>query len=245
MAATTCDYIETYTGGWFDLSGDDPESISVYTSGWFCGLETTALFPTSAGDGICIDTHEEDAKNRLIEQYKKKPRIEGLVSALGAKQYQDIEDGICGLFDRLNIDLSEGVQLDGIGQIVGQKRMGASDDVYRLFLKTKVSANNSKSSIEDVISAWTILTGSENIEVKEIFPATVQISSDFNIPSPFDALIKDLLQDILGAGVRLEGILVFDPENAFAFAETPDNPNTGGFGDLNDPNVGGEFARFV
>ena len=59
--------------------------------------------------------------------------------------------------------------------------------------------------------------------------------------SEFVELALNLIQKVVGAGVRVVFLGVFSTENAFAFTGVP-NAGAGGFGDLNDPEVGGEFA---
>ena len=39
-----------------------------------------------------ITTHEQDAINRLLFQYKGKANIEALITSLGSEQIQDLED---------------------------------------------------------------------------------------------------------------------------------------------------------
>ena len=248
MAVGLGDYFEEYSEGWFNADVVTPDAMAVYSSGWWAGLDpdpaATPALP-SVGDTKCISNHEALTLARLIEQYKNKPNITAIIKAYITEQIQDLEDSGCELYDRLNIDLMDGVQLDNIGIIVGQDREGQADSIYRVFLRTKIGVNNSQSSIEDIIQIWQTLTGSDSIEVQELFPATVQLSSSFSIASPYDDLLKSLIEDILGAGVRLEGILVYDPDNAFAFDDSPNDPNTGGFGSLLDLNAGGEFAGYI
>ena len=245
MSITVADHFQTYTEGWFDVDSNLPDSIAVYSSGWWEGLDIIPVFFPSASDGRCIEDHEALAIARFIEQYKTKPNLNALLKSLGTEQVQDIEDALCAFYDRLNIDLMVGAQLDGIGQIVGIVRDGKNDEVYRIYIKVKIGANNSQSSIENIITVWKILNGNELVQITEIYPASLQIGSDFLIQPPFDSLIKELLEDVIAAGVRLEGILVFDPDNAFAFDEPINNLNTGGFGDLLVPGIGGLFAGYV
>jgi len=246
MAVELGDYLEEYSGGWFNLSTTIPDSMAVYSGGWWSGFDPAPapVFP-SVADEKCLTDIEALGLARLIEQYKNKPNLTAMIKAYITTQFQDLETKGCALYDRLNIDLMEGTQLDNIGTIVGQDRDGQDDPTYRIFIKTKIGANNSQSSVEDIISIWQILTGSDSVKVDELFPATLQISSGFSLAAPYDLLILSLIEDVIAAGVRLEGILVYDPDNAFAFDTSPNNPNTGGFGDLLDSGVGGLFAGFI
>ena len=62
-----------------------------------------------------ITTHEEDALNRLLQQYKDQPFIKGLLQALFTDQIQSLEEALQAFYSRLNIDTQEGIQLDNIG----------------------------------------------------------------------------------------------------------------------------------
>lgn len=68
-----------------------------------------------------ISDHIARAKERLIEQYKGKLKIEGVVEAVIAP-LQDIEDVLEQLKVERWIDSAIGVQLDKIGVIVGAAR---------------------------------------------------------------------------------------------------------------------------
>lgn len=163
-----------------------------------------------------ITTHIEDAKARLLFQYKGKANIEALLDSLGGQQIQDLEDILFGLNTRLDIDNSVGVQLNNIGLIVGQPRNGQDDITYRLFLKAKAGVNVSEGDVERVLSVWKIITGGTIVQVIDQYPAAVELSSDVPVP---DALASDafaLMQDVVSAGVRVLSSLI-SPENAFSF----------------------------
>ncbi len=60
----------------------------------------------------------------MLEQYKGQPILESLVKAYITDQIQDLEDVYIQLTTVLDIDASEGIQLDRIGDIIGQIRQG-------------------------------------------------------------------------------------------------------------------------
>ena len=63
-----------------------------------------------------ISDHIVRAKNRLIEQYRGKPKIEGVLEAIVAP-IQDIEDVLEQLKLERWIETAIGVQLDKIGSL--------------------------------------------------------------------------------------------------------------------------------
>ena len=60
--------------------------------------------------------------NRLLAQFDGKKRLEGLVEVLG-DSLNALENTLDDLENKRWLDKAEGVQLDGLGQIVGQSRI--------------------------------------------------------------------------------------------------------------------------
>jgi hypothetical protein len=190
---------------------------------------------------VKITDHIEAAKGRLLQQYKHSPRLSSLIEILFGRQTQDIEDAAWQLYDRLDIDTCEGVQLDRIGTIVGLSRSGWSDDLYRILLKAKIGKNVSHGTLEDVISVWRLLAQANKVQVIENYPAQVDLYSDTPIDGEISSFVRNLMQDVVAAGVRVDFLaIIFSSSNAFGF--DPDDPDVNGFGDYNDPDVGGELA---
>lgn len=177
-----------------------------------------------------ITTHNQDAKNRLLEQYKKEPGIEGLIESYFGNQIQDLEDVLQLFFDRLNISISEGVQLNGIGRIINQDRLGLTDELYRLFIRGRIGANVSEGDIERLIEVWQTITQANLVKLEEIFPAEVNLATDVALPDNLIDIAFALIQNVSGAGIGV-GITTFLPEDAFAF-DGADPAITKGFGKL-------------
>jgi hypothetical protein len=96
--------------------------------------------------------------SRLYEQFKSGANWAKLVALL-ARQAQALEDSAQSLFTLASINDSVGTQLDVIGGIVGQPRLGISDAAYRLRLQGRVAANRSSGSPEDLYNMIRSLTG--------------------------------------------------------------------------------------
>ena len=60
--------------------------------------------------------------SRLLDQYKGSPKLVALLKALIDTPYQELSAALGQLRGRLDIDTMSGLQLDGIGQILGQPR---------------------------------------------------------------------------------------------------------------------------
>jgi hypothetical protein len=175
-----------------------------------------------------ITTHAADAKARLLFQYQGKTNIEALLDSLGGQQIQDLEDILFDINSRLDIDNSEGVQLDNIGTIVGQPRNGQDDMTYKLFLKAKAGVNVSEGDVERVLSVWKIITGGTIVQVIDQYPAAIELFSDVPVPGELEVEAFALMQEVVGAGISITSSII-SPDNAFGFENSID---TLGFDDL-------------
>ena len=101
----------------------------------------------------------------LVAQFKEKPVIDALVSAIG-EQLNDVRRFYEDLRDRRGLQTSMGQQLDGIGDIVVLSRLEAGalacinesvyvldDESYRRYLIFKVWKNTNNCTYHDVIKA--------------------------------------------------------------------------------------------
>lgn len=188
-----------------------------------------------------ITTHTEDALARLLQQYKGKERMAGLIEALFGRQTQEIEDAANQLYGRLDIDNCEGAQLDWIGSIVGQERSGYSDSVYKYLLKAKTGKNTSNGCIEDMIGVYKTLTRANRVQVLEVYPCEMDLYTDVPIDMEIATLVRHLMQGSAAGGVRVYvWSIIYSPTKAFGF--DPDDSKITGFGDANDLALGGELA---
>lgn len=109
-----------------------------------------------------------------------------------------------------DIDNAAGATLDRHGANFGVDRGGADDLFYRLLIKVKILSQLSGGDIDTILSAVSTLYGIDAalIELKEIFPAKIQISiADKELPAGY-AQVKDLVgvlvKRLLVAGVGLD-----------------------------------------
>lgn len=190
-----------------------------------------------------ITTHVDDAQARLTEFYKRKPRMRGVVGAL-AQQSQAEEDALWQVQVCRSIQDAEGVQLDKIGAIVGVSRpSGYTDPQYRIVILAKIGQNNSNGETEAVIAIASLITGSTKVRLEEHFPAAISIHIDGEVEAEVTGLAKDLLRRAVAAGVSLDYVVQSSPTaKRFKFAG---GPFRGGFGDVNDPTVGGGLATLL
>lgn len=133
---------------------------------------------------VRIPDHYERANALLAAQFRDtlpdqdKNNFQKLLKAL-IDSMQEIDDQNQELiFDRF-LQTAQGVQLDGIGQLVGLARSpGQSDDDYREDIKFQIEINRSQGTPEEVISILKYLTNAQKVWYYDIFPAFYQMATD-------------------------------------------------------------------
>lgn len=150
--------------------------------------------------------HVNRALDRLAEQFKGQPVITAFLTALMSAGAQPLEDAAqAALLDR-TIDDATGVQLDAIGVIVGQERLGYLDDDYRRLLRARISVHRSKGNFEDLIrvaglviydDALTIVCHNEGTST-----VTVRLAA-LAVTDALAALLIGFLRSTKSAGVKL------------------------------------------
>jgi hypothetical protein len=187
-----------------------------------------------------ISNHADQAVARLLSQYQGKPGFAGLVRAL-VGPIQDIEAALVQMNTLRGLNTASGANLDGIGKIVGVARFpGEGDEPYRVRIKAKIIINISEGEPESVIAEYQLLTGAQQIILDENHPAAMNIESEIQFAD--QALVNQIigfLMEVAPCAVRVEGLISFDPTEAFAV----DGGLAGlGFGGLAAPVAGGKLA---
>lgn len=193
-----------------------------------------------------IITHVEDALNRLLQQYRGRPRYEGFQSTF-AKQIQELEDAIFALDSGQQIwdgtqTPSVGAQLDQIGEIVGINRNGLPDDEYILFLFGKIAENFSDTTVGTLAAVIGFLFQTSDVFIAEGFPAGIEFEV-FGTPIPESLwpLASNIVLGAKGAGIKLLMSAASSDGQIFRFDGPGIDGNINGFGDSTDPSVGGKF----
>ena len=168
-------------------------------------------------------THVLDARSRLLEQYKRNAGVLALIDAL-ANQSQDLEDSAWTLQTMRTLSASVGVQLDGIGSLVGLDRGGRVDAIYRLWLASKILSNSSKGDAESIIAIGRAMIN-DTWQLQDLWPASFIVTAPESLPYPGDAA------RILGAGISagVRGQLIYtttDFAETFSFSDD-DTENNG------------------
>lgn len=167
-------------------------------------------------------TYAQEAKDNLIEQFKKKTNFEDLLDVFSG-QVQELETVLFQLILERFIEDAVGIQLDRLGQIPGEDREGRDDDLYRIAIKRKIVLNRSSGLAEEVLALVKSIVGSQTIELTlpgdpahfevflpDIFPPSIALG----------AQVSSVIQDAKAGGVR--AIFIWhEAEPAFGFLTTP------------------------
>lgn len=129
-----------------------------------------------------IDNFVDLAKSRLSNHTREFQDTVDVLAAL-TTQLQEVEDDIQFHEATLwNIDASEGVLLDRIGDLIGQARQDSDDAEYRIFLKARVKANVSQGTREDYIGICNELwPTADGIDISEQLYLTSYIDIDMTM----------------------------------------------------------------
>jgi len=178
-----------------------------------------------------IGNHDEEAKNRLITQYKESENIKKIITVY-ATQFQEIEDQTRALLYDRSIDTAVAYQLDQIGTILDQPRDGLIDDDYRLLLKAKIAEDISEGTIEDVIGIFRLLLRPDEILYNDFYPAGFELTA-IGTTMPISSIdrLKQAINRAKPASVELVEIKIVNPSE-FSFFDDPD-PTGKGFRDIN------------
>lgn len=186
-----------------------------------------------------VDDHVQSGLDLLISQYRGKPRLEALIASY-LRRVQELEDAAWDVLISRLIDTATGIHLDTLGQLVGQSRISDDDEIYRLYVRARISANRSRGHPDDVISTAQIALNGLEFEYREHYAASWTVDVLEALQEEFAVPVHELIIRSKAAGSA--GSLHWsteDEEVTFAFALTDseeDDPDRGLAGD--DPDIG-------
>lgn len=175
-------------------------------------------------------------------------KIASLVRAF-VDQLQDAENAAKDVRLLTRLENASGEQLDGIGQVVGEDRLGRADTEYRVGIGFRIFLNGSAGEPETLIAALRYFTQTDDVQYWELYPAAVQMRTGGSI---IPAGLKTTMQGLCPAAVRMDDI-IHSPDDAFIVAGgegtdityiPPDTLGLG-FGDTTDLAVGGLFSELI
>jgi predicted DNA-binding protein len=196
-----------------------------------------------------ITTHVQDGLDRLSQQYKDRPRILAIHTAI-YEQIQDLEDAIFAIDAGRQLWNGSscpaiGQQLDNIGTIVGIDRNGLSDAEYLLFIFGKIAENFSDTTLLSISTVIGYIFQADQVIMQELPPAGMLLEAfGSNISEDLYVFAKNLVKASMGGGIELVFASASPDEDIFSF-DGPNTNETNGFSDVNDPLTGGKFIGTI
>lgn len=197
-----------------------------------------------------INSHVADSISRLLEQYKSRTGINGFYAAFG-DQTQDLENAIFPMSAGTQIwDGTQtpafGAQLDAIGTLVGIARNGLTDSEYLLFIFGKIGENYSDATLTTIGSIIANLFQGSAVLIQPYYPAGIAFQVIGSpIPESLYHLAQTLVENSLGAGIKLVFGAASPYTNVFRFAGPGVVGSVNGFADLSIPGSGGLFVELI
>lgn len=201
---------------------------------------------TGAADGQNL-AHCDDGLSKLLAVFKDKPRLESMICAF-LDQAQEAENAMWELFTERVLNVAEGVQLDGLGDIVGEPRKGRTDDVFRQFIRVRIKVNRSNGKLGELYEILLLALGEAAIiRIRDRYPAGMDVNIDSDIGSLDPADLLDILLDAKGAAIALRLIYSYsDSDETFTFDTVPgSSDNATGFGSTTNGAWGGDLGSVL
>lgn len=175
--------------------------------------------------------HAGEAERRLLSQFDSAARLHALVRAL-VQPLQDLEQAAFDVMGAFDVDTASGAQLDAVGALVGEARLGRSDVAYRAYVKARILANRANGQPKILYAIARALLGSvPSLRLTTVSPAhydfdvaatTLQLPWDAGATMAPEAVAKALADALLLAtsgGVSLTLFYQFtDDAGTFLFA---------------------------
>lgn len=173
------------------------------------------------------------ALERLLEQYKGKPKLEAVISSYIA-EIQALENAASTMPDAMYLPDAEGAQLDVIGRLVGEPREGRADDLFKLWIAARILINASTGTRNEIIRCLRAVTDSE-FTITEFSPPHIHIQFTEALPD-LAVAYAEIANEARGAGIGLSAQWpTVEPGLGFTFKN---------IGDLDDPALGFQTIAF-
>lgn len=200
---------------------------------------------------VDIPNYYERAYSLLASQFQirnpdgSRTNLQKLIYAIET-QFQEIQTQENLLQTMRYLDTAQGVQLDGLGQIIGLTRIAGQpddsetiDDVYvigyREALQFQIFINESSGTPEQMISILQFLTHATKIWYLEVYPAAYQMATNGLIFPPNPSDLVTVIQDVSPAAVEFIGVTATYNTNPFSFSNDPFNEQLWVAPNPNDP----------
>ncbi|MBW7452431.1 hypothetical protein ACFOLF_12180 [Paenibacillus sepulcri] len=181
---------------------------------------------------------------RLSDVFQKSPTSNiGKLIGIVTNEMQRLDDTLQIMGEWRDIDQAEGTTLDRIGSNVVQPRGVATDEIYRVLIKSKIARNLSKGDINTIIQVIAVAVNApySEIEIREKYndPVDPEPAALSLMRLPLDRVnasgisldqFARIIQRTVAAGVRVDAV---ELSGTFAFGAIDDAPDpNSGFADV-------------
>lgn len=191
---------------------------------------------------------------RLTDNYNKDPESKvGKLIRLLAEQLEDLQQTFRRIEEWRDIDRAEGQTLDRIGKVVIQQRGVATDEVYRILLKSKIARNLSTGDINTIIRVLAVALDVDysEITIEELYndplepePAAIKVIQlplkRINEAGMSPQHFAQIVQRTVAAGVRV-GIIELTGTFEFSSGDEVEMDQGAGFSN-EEQMIGGYFG---
>jgi hypothetical protein len=161
--------------------------------------------------------HVTEAISLLTDVFRGGDVNKALLSSY-IKEIQALEAAAFDVIEGRQLPTAENAQLDSIGDLVGEPRLGRDDDTYRAAIKVRIRINRSQGKAEDVIDVVRLIVGAGLFDYTEVYPAGFYVTV-YN--TDFGRVIQDAISKTRAAATRgvllsspseVENVLIWDSE---------------------------------
>jgi hypothetical protein len=188
-----------------------------------------------------ITDHIDQALEKLIDYYKRKPRFAAWVAA-HVRRWQEVEDCAQELKAAWDVDTCDLTRLRILAKIVGQAEIGTIEQ-FRMLVKVRIAVNRSRGKVSDIRQVADALIGAHTYH--EPGNANIVVRAVEPLVAPVDPnLAAKLLRETKSAGVGLQ--LVYPTHKTLRFryssAANPITNQDTGFDTVTDSVARGRYS---
>ncbi|QCT03280.1 hypothetical protein E6C60_2568 [Paenibacillus algicola] len=197
----------------------------------------------------------KDMLGRLTDVYNKSPASNlGKLIGILHGQLQQVSDSLETIREWRDIDKAKGTTLDRIGENIVQARGAATDEIYRVLLKSKIARNLSKTDVNTIIQVLALALDCPYADIRiepkytdssEPEPAAIKLirvpTKRLNEVGMSPLQFGQIIQKTVAAGVRVAQI---ELTGTFRLSSSYDQLQTGpnGLADV-DMIIGGTLGE--
>ncbi len=167
-----------------------------------------------------IPNHAKRAVSDMLSQDRSKPRFVATVRAQACLA-QCLEDIAFDLLISNNVDDATGDLLDRWGRFVAEPRGGLDDEAYRGFVRTRLAANLSGGTIDELLNIFARITAPSVVQQTDLFPGAFALTCARAQPmsDSLRARVRGFLRDLKAGGI---GLTMIETTNvAFTYNDGP------------------------